>query len=506
MEQDAIFSVLKFFPIPIEVFSLDGISLFVNTVFWETFGIPATVEFIGKFNILQDPYINNKLKLTDYLKSVFSGEILSIRDMRIPFEKIYARYMPEKYGQPVGKDIYQDITCFPIWDKNGSIAYVAALFITKNIYQTRNDVIKAKEYIDAHWLEDFNLDEIAQTVNLSRHHLTRLFKRYIGRTLYSYYQDVKLQKIKEAVLDTNLSISEAFASCGVDYCGGIAESFRKKFGMPPSQYRKEVTDHPNAEQQDTSISHFPEYSVWLTQETEEILFQVMELLPIPIQIFKSNGDIIFVNEAVLKMWNVLDTRQIIGKYNLLTDPLVNEQFGLKDDILRAFRGEVVLISDIRVPLESFWEWYKKRSDSYDIESIYTDILNFPVFSEDGKVMHIISVFLTSRIYQGNSDVIKAKEYLENHWREKFDIEKTAEVVHLRPSQLTCIFKKHTGMTPFSYYQELKVNKLKEALRDKNLSITEACESCGIEYHGNFAKLFKERVGMTPSLYQRTIGK
>ena len=183
MEQDAIFSVLKFFPIPIEVFSLDGISLFVNTVFWETFGIPATVEFIGKFNILQDPYINNKLKLTDYLKSVFSGEILSIRDMRIPFEEIYARYMPEKYGQPVGKDIYQDITCFPIWDKNGSIAYVAALFITKNIYQTRNDVIKAKEYIDAHWLEDFNLDEIAQTVNLSRHHLAHLFKRYIGRTL-----------------------------------------------------------------------------------------------------------------------------------------------------------------------------------------------------------------------------------------------------------------------------------------------------------------------------------
>lgn len=342
--------------------------------------------------------------------------------------------------------------------------------MTKNTYQARNDVIKAKEYIDAHWLEDFNLDEIAQTVNLSRHHLTRLFKRYIGRTLYSYYQDVKLHKIKEAVLDTNLSISEAFASCGVDYCGGIAESFRKKFGMPPSQYRKEVTDHPNAEQQDTSISHFPGYSVRLTQETEEILlFQVMELLPIPIQIFKSNGDIIFVNEAVLKMWNVLDTRQIIGKYNLLTDPLVNEQFGLKDDILRTFRGEVVLISDIRVPLESFWKWYKKRSDFYDIESIYTDILNFPVFSEDGKIMHIISVFLTSRIYQGNSDVIKAKEYLENHWLEKFDVEKTAEVVHLSPSQLTRIFKKHTGMTPFSYYQELKVNKLKEALRDKNLS-------------------------------------
>jgi AraC-like DNA-binding protein len=159
-----------------------------------------------------------------------------------------------------------------------------------------------------------------------------------------------------------------------------------------------------------------------------------------------------------------------------------------------------------VPLESFWEWYKKRSDSYDIESIYTDILNFPVFSEDGKVMHIISVFLTSRIYQGNSDVTKAKEYLENHWREKFDIEKTAEVVHLSPSHLTRIFKKNTGMTPFSYYQELKVNKLKEALQDKNLSISEACASCGIEYHGNFAKLFKERVGMTPSLYQRTIGK
>ena len=41
------------------------------------------------------------------------------------------------------------------------------------------------------------------------------------------------------------------------------------------------------------------------------LFQIGELFPIPVQIFKPCGDIVFVNEATLKMWNVRDTSLIM---------------------------------------------------------------------------------------------------------------------------------------------------------------------------------------------------
>ncbi|NLJ99182.1 MAG: helix-turn-helix transcriptional regulator [Tissierellia bacterium] len=133
---------------------------------------------------------------------------------------------------------YQDITNFPLLRKDGTVAYVIAVFMTKRIYQSRLDTIKTKEYIDTHWLDNFDLDKISNHAGLSRHHLTRLFKSFIGATPYSYYQEIKLEKIKEALGDLTLNISEAFNSCGADYSGGFAEAFKKKIGMTPSEYRK----------------------------------------------------------------------------------------------------------------------------------------------------------------------------------------------------------------------------------------------------------------------------
>lgn len=490
-QEDSLFSVLDLFPIPMEVFSSDGVCLFMNKVFLEFFCIPNPSDIIGKFNVIQDPFINNKLGLTDYLKRVFSGEILSVYDVKVPFEEIDNRYRVQR-GKPTENEMYQDITNFPLLREDGTVAYVITVFMTKRIYQSRQDTAKAKEYIDTHWLDDFDLDKISNHVGLSRHHLTRLFKSLIGITPYNYYQEVKLEKIKEALGDLTLNISEAFNSCGVDYSGGFAETFKKKVGMTPSEYRKQTRQS----------NPLPEIPLNPICKSEEQLFQTAELFPIPIQIFKRNGDIVFINEAVLKMWNVKDTSQIIGKYNLIRDPFANRQSELKDGIRKAFEGQVVLIPDVRIPLENFWEWYKTRSAVYDIEAIYTDILNFPVVGADGKMAYMVAIFFTSRIYQGKTEVAKTREYLENNWREEFDINKIAKVVCLSPSHLIQLFKKYTGMTPYSYYQGIKVARLKEALRDKNLSISQAFLSCGFEYPGNFARFFKEQVGMTPSQYRK----
>lgn len=503
LEQRAsLFSVLDLFPIPLEVFSPDGICVFMNRVFIDFFCIPNPSDIVGKFNVLQDPFINDKLGLADYLKRVFSGEILSVYDVKVPFEEIDNRYRSQREN-PMEHDTYQDITNFPLLREDGTLAYVITVFMTKRIYQSRLDAIKVKEYIDTHWLDDFDLDKISNHAGLSRHHLTRLFKSFIGTTPYSYYQEIKLEKIKEALGDLTLNISEAFSSCGADYSGGFAEAFKKKIGMTPSEYKKTLqADECDNSKQPGQSTPFTVTSFKPIYESEEQLFQIAELFPIPIQIFRRNGDIVFINEAVLKMWNVKDTSQIIGKYNLIRDPFANGQPELKDGIHKAFEGEVVLMPDVRIPLENFWAWYKTRSPIYDIEAIYTDILNFPVAGADGQMAYMVAIFFTSRIYQGKSEVAKAREYLENNWREEFDIDKIAKAACLSPSHLIRLFKKHTGMTPYSYYQEIKVARLKEALRDKNLSVSQAFLSCGFEYPGNFARFFKEQVGMTPSEYRK----
>ncbi len=501
-QQEDLFSTLDLFPIPMQVFSSDGTCLFMNAVFLEVFRITNPSDIIGKFNILQDPHVNNKLGLSEYLKRVFSGEILSVYNIKIPFGEIDNCYPSQR--EYLNKFVmYQDITSFPLLYEDGTMTYVITVFMTKRIHQSRLDTIRAKEYIDTHWLDEFDLDKISNHVGLSRHHLTRLFKRFIDTTPYSYYQEIKLEKIKEALGDFNLNISEAFASCGTDYSGGFAETFKKKTGMTPSEYRKTLhTDIYDNRKLSMRSKHFPAAPLHPVCESEEQLFQTAELFPIPIQIFRSNGDIIFVNDAVLRMWNVKDTSLIIGKYNLIRDPFANGQSELKDGIRKAFEGEMVLIPDVRIPLENFWEWYKTRSPVFDIEAIYTDILHFPVAGADGQMAYMVAIFFTSRIYQGKSEVEKVREYLDNNWREEFDIGIIAKVACLSPSHLIRLFKKHTGMTLYSYYQQIKVARLKEALQDKNLSIAQAFLSCGFKYPGNFARFFKEQVGMTPSQYRK----
>ncbi len=126
--QSSLFSVLELFPIPLEVFAPDGISLFVNRAFVESLHIDAE-KLVGKFNVLEDPYLNHKIGLSDYLRRVFAGEVLSVSDAKVPFEEISIRYHVAK-GKVVAGDLYQDIICFPLWSTERFLCGVIAMFMT----------------------------------------------------------------------------------------------------------------------------------------------------------------------------------------------------------------------------------------------------------------------------------------------------------------------------------------------------------------------------------------
>lgn len=503
-EPHLIFSVFESFPIPITVFNPNGLLVFANTAFTEFFQSPKMPSIIGQFNLLENSVLNLELNLAGYLRRIFAGEILSISDVLVPFFEAKNDHAWLK-DNPPGQKVYHDIFNFPLRRENQTITYIVSAFITKHIFQRREDVIKAKEYMDVHWFENFDLDQVAKYTNISKHHLARLFKNVVGITPYRYYQEIKVEKIKLALENVDLSINEAFSTCAADY-GSFAHSFKRITGLTPSAYRKTLSVSTTSKQKIPSAPPFLAASAYGLLESEKQFFQVVELLPIPIQIFAANGDIVYINESVFDMWNVKDSSQIMGTYNLLKDPLANGHPELKAGIARVFRGEAVLIPDIRIPLELFWEKYRARHPDNDLEALYTHILNFPVASPDGNMKYIMSVFFANRVYQGKSEIARAKEYLENHWKEDFNLDEIAKATYLSPSHLVRLFKKHTGLTPYAYYREVKIERLKDVLRDENLTVAQAFIACGFEYPGNFARFFKKQVGLTPSQYRKSIGR
>lgn len=236
----------------------------------------------------------------------------------------------------------------------------------------------------------------------------------------------------------------------------------------------------------------------------EALFQVAELFPIPIQVFTPDGDTVFANRAVLEMWNIADSAQIVGRYNLLKDPVVNERLGLSDYVQRIFAGEIMVVPDVKVPLEDFARWYQAKNTRFGVEAMYTDILNFPIRNERAEIAYIVSVFISTRMYPEKADVAKARACIEAHWQDEFDLDNIAAFVHMSKYHLARMFKKHVGMTPFGYYQDVKINRIKQALRDANHSVSDAFAACGVTYSGNMTRLFKQKTGMTPTQYRKSL--
>jgi len=134
--------------------------------------------------------------------------------------------------------IYQDVTIFPVLDDQKKVKYVVAFLINRRVYKGKDEIEKAKEYIENHWLEKFDLNEAAKAACFSRAHFTKLFKKHTGITPHEYYINYKINKLKEKLLDTNLSITQAFAVCNMEYNGHTAGLFREKTGVSPSDYRK----------------------------------------------------------------------------------------------------------------------------------------------------------------------------------------------------------------------------------------------------------------------------
>jgi AraC family transcriptional regulator len=232
-KEELFFKIIEFFPYPIQVYSPEGTSIMVNSALLDEFEISSRDMVIGRYNILKDPEVI-KAGILEQLQRAFNGEVVHLKNVKVPLESFEELYKTDCYHINA---LYQDGTVFPILDENKNVLYVVVLMFTRK-YKGKESIIDAQEYLKKNWIKDFDIDDVSRAANLSPSYLSRLFKKEVGVTLYNYYLNIKIEKIKEKLLDPNLSVSQAFAACGLDYNGSFAKLFKKNVGLTPSEYRK----------------------------------------------------------------------------------------------------------------------------------------------------------------------------------------------------------------------------------------------------------------------------
>ena len=99
-------------------------------------------------------------------------------------------------------------------------------------------ILKLKEIVEARMDDpDFNLNELSKGLFLSRSQLGRKVKALTGRSLAIYIRSIRLQKAKQLLLTTNLSIKEICYEVGFSNAVYFSQSYSKEFSESPSKTR-----------------------------------------------------------------------------------------------------------------------------------------------------------------------------------------------------------------------------------------------------------------------------
>lgn len=104
--------------------------------------------------------------------------------------------------------------------------------------KTSKKVAMMIHYIQQHLSEKLSLNEIADCVELSEIHTSRLFKKEMGVRLTEYINAQRIERAKELLASTDIKIKDVAAQVGIADQLYFAKVFKKETGVPPREFRR----------------------------------------------------------------------------------------------------------------------------------------------------------------------------------------------------------------------------------------------------------------------------
>jgi AraC-like DNA-binding protein len=98
-------------------------------------------------------------------------------------------------------------------------------------------------------------------------------------------------------------------------------------------------------------------------------------------------------------------------------------------------------------------------------------------------------------------VIGTRNYIDNNYEADLNLNLLSHNRFVSKYHLLRLFKKYYGQTPKQYLTDKRIEKSKEYLK-KGMNITETCFAIGFESPSSFSTLFKSRMGLAPTEFQK----
>lgn len=101
-------------------------------------------------------------------------------------------------------------------------------------------IARARTLIASRHGEDIGLDEVAKAVNMSAFYFCKSFKKATGMTFTTYLARVRVEKVKNLLLNPHKRVSEAAFEAGFQSLSQFNRVFRRIAGQSPKTYREQL--------------------------------------------------------------------------------------------------------------------------------------------------------------------------------------------------------------------------------------------------------------------------
>ncbi len=93
------------------------------------------------------------------------------------------------------------------------------------------------EYIEKHYNEPLRINELAEMCGMSYSNFARLFKQTYNQSCKEYIEFIRLNKVEDLLLMTNIDLTYISHETGFADCSHLIRTFKKWKGITPKQWR-----------------------------------------------------------------------------------------------------------------------------------------------------------------------------------------------------------------------------------------------------------------------------
>lgn len=140
---------------------------------------------------------------------------------------------------------YSEIPLFDS-DKIQSVSNIASMLVKHILLENMlrpdlsESIRRAIEYINNNLSGDLSVKQISEDINFSKSVLYKSFHQHFGCTVGEYVKKQRVEKAKELLESTNLSIEVIASEVGFSSASVLSKTFKTHIGMPPIKYRKSL--------------------------------------------------------------------------------------------------------------------------------------------------------------------------------------------------------------------------------------------------------------------------